>query len=130
MDLAGSSIICSACILLPQNETEPAFAKFSNALSISVEDVFPLLPSDALGRGMIAVSMVGRFDISTSWGRRAGDEGALVAEFVVATGTGRQVVTAEAVPWTYPRDYLNLRITSSPNPCRYSTHADKLSGKL
>ncbi|PKB80912.1 MAG: hypothetical protein BZY88_07825, partial [SAR202 cluster bacterium Io17-Chloro-G9] len=60
-----------ACILLSHNESQPAFEKFHDALSISVEDVFPFLLSDALGRGMIAASMAGRFDVSFIWGRRA-----------------------------------------------------------
>ena len=60
-----------ACILLAHDVTEPAFAKFQEALSISVEEVFPHLQSDALGRGMIAASKADRFDISVIWGKRA-----------------------------------------------------------
>ena len=60
-----------ACILQSHSETQPAFEKFDEALSFSVEDVFPFLLSDALGRGMIAASMVSRFDTAVVWGAKS-----------------------------------------------------------
>ena len=89
----------SGCILLSHDEIEPTFSKFSNALSIPGEGVFPLLLSDALGRGMIASSMAGRFDISIMWGRRALQRGTTE----VGVGPCKKIELLGELAWAYWR---------------------------